>query len=182
MEGALPLKSFIRSYKKESKFFILFIVFFILGQALHYIVYPYTAPLLVHKLNAEVSSRIINIITPKEKSYVEDRTIRSEDFRVKIIRGCEGTEGMIILAAAIWAFEMSIRRKIIGSLAGCFTVYLANLTRIIVLYYCLKYKPDIFDVVHIYVGQIFIIFIALLFFILWISTYTGIHGRSEQKV
>ncbi|RLB79198.1 MAG: hypothetical protein DRH24_13175 [Deltaproteobacteria bacterium] len=182
MEPKLYLKIFVKSNRKEIRFFLFFILLFISVQAIHYVVYPFTVPLFVHKLNAEASSMIINLITPEEKSFVENRTIQSGSFKVKVIGGCEGTEGMLLLVAAIWAFNMSIRKKIIGSLVGCFVVYLSNLVRIVVLFYCLKYKPDTFDVVHVYIGQIFIIFIALLFFIVWASKFGGIDGKFFKKV
>ncbi|HDZ89456.1 MAG TPA: hypothetical protein ENH37_02135 [Deltaproteobacteria bacterium] len=176
------IKIFIKSNRKEIRFFLLFISLFVALQALHYVVYPATVPLFVHKLNAEASSAIINIITPEERSFVEgERSIRSGSFRVRIIGGCEGTEGMLLLVAAMWAFEMSIKRKILGSLIGCFVVYLANLIRIVVLYYCLKYKPDLFDLVHIYIGQILIIFIALIFFIAWAGKFAGTDGKLFNK-
>ena len=183
MERTPYLKLFVKSNRKEIRFFLLFIFLFISFQAIHYLVYPATVPLFVHKLNAEVSSAIINMITPEEKSFVEnERTIRSGSFRVRIIGGCEGTEGMLLLVAAIWAFKMNIKRKILGSFVGCFIVYLANLIRIVALYYCLKYKPDIFELVHIYIGQILIIFIALLFFIIWASKFAGTDGTLFKKV
>jgi len=112
MDRKLYLKIFVKSNRKELRFFLFFILLFISVQAIHYVVYPFTVPLFVHKLNAEASSMIINLITPEEKSFVEDRTIRSGSFKVKVIGGCEGTEGMLLLVAAIWAFNMSIGKNI----------------------------------------------------------------------
>ena len=178
MELALYLKILFKSNEKEIKFVILFIVFFVSGQALHYLIYPFTDPLLVHELNAKASSMIINMITPGEESVVEGSLILSENFRVRVIEGCTGTEGMLLLVAAIWAFRMGIRKKILGSLVGCFIIYLANLIRIVALYYCLKYQPKVFEIVHIYIGQILLIFIALLFFILW----AGRFGETDEKL
>jgi len=180
MERTLYLKLFIKSNRKEIKFILLFIGLFFLGQTLYYLIYPFTDPLLVHELNANASSMIINMITPGENSFVEGSLIRSGNFRVRVIEGCTGTEGMLLLVAAIWAFKMSVRKKILGSLVGCFIVYLSNLIRIVVLYYCLKYRPDIFEMVHIYIGQILLIFIALLFFILWTGNFAGTNEKLSK--
>lgn len=178
MKRSEYLKIFVKSNRKEIRFFLLFILLFITGQALYNFVYPLTAPYLVHKLNAETSSMLINMITPDEKSFVEDRTIRSGNFRVRVAWGCEGTEGMLLLVAAIWAFKMSIRKKMLGSLIGVFILYVSNLIRIVVLYYLLKYRPDVFDVTHVYIGQILLILIAFMFFILWTSKFGGPHGKN----
>jgi len=177
MERTPYLKLFVKSNRKEIRFFFLFILFFITVQIFYNFVYPLTAPYLVHKLNAEASSMLINLITPDEKSFVEDRTVRSGDFRILIGWGCEGAEGMLILVAAIWAFQMSVRKKIWGSLIGLFILYVFNLIRIVVLYYLLKYKPDVFDMTHVYIGQILLILIAFIFFILWTSKFGGPHGK-----
>ena len=171
------LRVFVKSNRKEIRFFLFFILLFITAQILYNFVYPLTVPYLVHSLNAETASTLINTITPDEKSFVEDRTIRSGDFRVRIGWGCEGAEGMLILVAAIWAFQMSVGKKIWGSLIGLFILYISNLFRIVVLYYLLKYKPDVFDVAHIYIGQILLILIAFIFFIFWTSKFGGPHGK-----
>lgn len=85
---------------------------------------------------------------------------------------------MLLLVAAIWAFQMSIRKKILGSLIGVFILYVFNLIRIVALYYLLKYRPDVFDVTHVYIGQILLILIAFMFFILWTSKFGGPHGKN----
>lgn len=180
MKRSEYLKIFVKSNRKEIRFVLLFIVLFVSGQALHYLIYPYTDPLLVHELNAKASSMIINMITPGEESVVEGSLVRSGNFRVRVIEGCTGTEGMLLLVAAIWAFKMSVRNKMLGSLVGCFIVYLSNLIRIVVLYYCLKYRPGVFEMVHIYIGQILLIFIALLFFILWAGKFAETNGKLSK--
>jgi len=180
MERTLYLKLFVKSNRNEIKFFLLFTLFFVLAQGLHYLIYPSTDALLVHELNAKASSIIINMITPGENSVVEGNLIRSGNFRVQVIEGCTGTEGILLLVAAIWAFNMSVRKKILGSLIGCFIVYLSNLIRIVALYYCVKYRPDLFEMVHIYIGQILLIFIALLFFIVWTGKFAGTNEKLSK--
>ena len=171
MKWTLPIKIFINSKKREIRFFLLFLLFFFLGQAAHYSVRDYTTPLLVYKLNAQVSSKIINIITPSEKTFVRENVIGSRDFTIRIAEGCEGIEGILLLAAAIFAFPMGFMKKVYGVLAGCLMIYASNLLRIIALYYTLKYKPDMFDTMHIFIGQTFIILVGLAFFIIWINYF-----------
>ena len=88
---------------------------------------------------------------------------------VEVRRGCEGIEGMLLLIAAMMAFPAGLRAKLAGMIGGILFVYVFNLARIAGLYYVVKYKPILFDMMHIYVGQIIIIFIALVFFIFWLS-------------
>ena len=177
MNASFYIRAFVKLNRREIRFFLLFILFFILGQALHYSIRTYTSPFIVHKLNAEVSSRVINFLTPKEKAYAMGRTIGSTNFSLGIAEGCEGTEGILLVVAAVCAFPMGIKQKTGGILAGALVIYLANLCRIVGLYYALKYRPDLFDIIHVYVGQTFIIFVGLLFFIFWINIF----GETTEK-
>ena len=88
--------------------------------------------------------------------------------------GCEATDGMITLGAGVLALQMSVLKKIIGFLLGSFVIYVANLCRIVSLYFIHKYGPQFFDFFHIYVGQIFLMIIAISFFILWARHFNGI--------
>ena len=117
-----------------------------------------------------MSSAIINTLTPNEKTYsMGSHLIGAGGFNVSIAKGCDGVDGILLLVAAICAFEIGAFRKLAGLIAGCFVIYCANLIRIILLYYAVKYKPGLFDVMHIYFGQIFIIFVGLVFFIAWLN-------------
>ena len=71
---------------------------------------------------------------------------------------------------------MGIRRKILGILVGSLVMYIANLARTIGLYYTLKYRPNMFDLAHVYIGQTFFISVGILFFMAWITQFT----RSDE--
>jgi exosortase family protein XrtM len=159
----------IRSNWREIRFFVLFIVIFFALQTAYYYSRPYTTPVLVDILTTDVSSTIINAITPHEKTFVQDGAITDGAFMVEIRRGCEGIEGMLLVIAAVLSFPCAIGAKIIGIFGGIVFIYVFNLARIAGLYYIVKYKPALFDMVHIYVGQIVIIFVALVYFIVWLN-------------
>jgi len=88
-------------------------------------------------------------------------------------------EGIIILVAAILAFPAGIRSKIFGLLGGVFVLYILNLFRIAGLYYILRYKPVWFDLMHIYVGQTIIIFMAFIYFIAWLNLQMEKNGKTS---
>ena len=173
------IKFLVRSHTREIKFFLLFIVFFFACNTTYYVFRDRVKPLVVDTLHVAVGSKIINILTPEEKTYVEKDTIRSSVVTLTIERGCEGVEGFLLIAAAICAFYAGIRQKIIGIILGFIIMYSANLTRIIGIYYTLKYKPALFDVMHVYVGQTYVIFIGLIFFIVWTVTLTQPHEKTN---
>jgi len=175
----MNVRVFFRNYRKEIRFFLLFVLFFFAGQGIHYATRSYTAPILVNFLNADVGSKLINVITPVENTRVDGNIISSGTFQLNIAQGCEGTEGILLIAAAILAFYMGTRQKLLGILAGFLVIYAANMVRIISLYYVLKYRPALFDFMHIFVGQTFIIVIGLVFFVIWISAFAETHERNS---
>lgn len=168
------------SHRKEIRFFVFFIFLFFALQSLHYVVRPYITPFVVHTLTTGGSSKLINIIMPKENTSPQKEYLASGPFKLKIARGCEGIEGVIILIAAILAFPAGIKSKLFGMIGGVFVLYGLNLFRIAGLYYTLKYKPVLFDMMHIYVGQTLIIFFAFLYFIAWLNLQMPINGKNHQ--
>jgi exosortase family protein XrtM len=169
---------FIKKNKQEIRFFLLFILIFFTLQTAHYYARPYTTPFLVDTLTTDVSSKIINFITPDEKTFVREGAITDGNFMVEIRRGCEGIEGMLLLISAILAYSAGFSAKLYGLFGGILFIYAFNLVRIAGLYYVVKYNPALFDMMHIYVGQIVIIFIALVYFIFWLNSIE----RLQEKI
>lgn len=87
---------------------------------------------------------------------------------VQIMPGCNGVEAMIVLAAAIIAFDASWRHKFIGLIVGFVAIQALNVVRIISLFYLLQWNKQWFEWAHLYVWQALIILDALIIFILWI--------------
>ncbi|ETR68629.1 MAG: hypothetical protein OMM_04451 [Candidatus Magnetoglobus multicellularis str. Araruama] len=166
------IKRFYQTNRREMQFVIFFIVFFICGQGVYYLSKSYMAPIVIHRLNAGVSSYLINWIHPGEKTTVHKNEIQGIGFRMIIEEGCEGTEGIILVVAALLAFEMTPGIKIMGIVFGTLLLYLSNLVRIVALYYSLRYKPELFDILHMYIGQSFYIFVGAVFFVFWIQIAT----------
>lgn len=162
------LQRLFRENAREIRFFFGFILLFILLQTLQYFTLSWTSPFLVDTMTIRASSALINIITPIEKTMVQGSVIIGKA-TVVVMRGCEGIEGMLLLIAAICAFPARIIAKVYGIIGGILIIYIFNLSRIVGLYYINRYKPDLFDMMHIYVGQTVIIIISLIFFIFWVS-------------
>ncbi len=159
----------IKSNSREIRFFISFILIFFVLQTAYYYARPSTTPFLVDTLTTSVSSKIINVITPHEKTFVREGAITDGVFMVEIRRGCEGIEGMLLLMAAILSYPGGFAAKAYGLFGGILFIYVFNLARIAGLYYVVKYNSALFDMMHIYVGQIVIIFVALVYFMYWLS-------------
>jgi exosortase family protein XrtM len=118
-------------------------------------------------MHVGVSAHIVNIISPGEKAAAQNGKIVSQNSALEIAKGCEGIEGILLIVAAVCAFPAGLRKKSTGLVLGILLIYCLNLTRIVGLWFTLRHKPALFDIMHIYVGQTYIIFFGVLFFIWW---------------
>ena len=106
MRRTLRFRQFFVSNKKEIRFIILFFAYFVLGQGILSFSRPYTETFL-YTLNANVSSKIINTITPDERTFTRGRKIvGTNSFTLDILQSCDGMEGVILIIAAMLAFYM----------------------------------------------------------------------------
>jgi len=91
-------------------------------------------------------------------------------FGVRIERGCNGLEAVIILFAAIFAFPAPWRSRLIGFVIGFFAIQLLNLVRIISLFYLGQWNFTAFEWFHLYLWQALIILDALVVWLIWLRT------------
>lgn len=86
---------------------------------------------------------------------------------VKIVRSCDGLNAMAILASGIAAFPVGWRARVAGLALGLPIVFFVNIVRIVVLVVIGLWSYRLFEVVHVYVFQAFIIAVAVGWFIYW---------------
>lgn len=169
------LRRFYRSNRKEILFFVTFISIYVAAHSLYYFSKPLKIPFYLQSVNTRISSAVINVLAPKEATIAVGTAIKSGGVSLSVGWGCEGIEGMFMIVAALAAFSMKRKWKMLGALAGIAMIFFLNILRLLLLYYTFKYKPQLFDLMHVYVGQTFIIFFAVLFFVLWIKTFANRH-------
>lgn len=167
-----------RIFRQEVRFLGLFILFFVIFQCIYFSGREYLTPIVVDKLNVNVSTTLINLITPAQNASGVGRTIQADAFQLIIAPGCEGIEGIFLLVAALLAFPLNTKRKITGILLGSFLMYVLNLVRIISLYYIGRYQPSLSIVMHTYVWQVIIIFAGILFFLMWVNKAVTKHEKT----
>jgi exosortase H (IPTLxxWG-CTERM-specific) len=164
------------------RFFIIFSVLLlglftleILQPAEKYVILPFTS------LVAHISVWIVQFFD--HTVIAAGNVIRDQvsGFGVRIERGCNGLEAVIILFSAIFAFPAPLKNKLIGFVAGFFAIQLLNLVRIISLFYLGQWNYTAFEWFHLYLWQALIILDALVVWLIWLRTLpaSGRHGGSE---
>jgi exosortase H (IPTLxxWG-CTERM-specific) len=153
------------------RFFIIFSVLLIglftleiLQPAEKYVILPFTSAI------AEVSVWIVQVFD--DNVIAAGNVIRDGEsgFGVRIERGCNGLEAVIILFSAIFAFPAPLRSKLIGFAIGFFAIQALNLVRIISLFYLGQWNYVAFEWFHLYLWQALIILDALVVWLIWLRT------------
>lgn len=88
-------------------------------------------------------------------------------FAVNIMKGCNGAYVMAIFAAAVLAYPVSWRLRLIGLAAGLPAVQVINLARIISLYWIGVERPDLFEKFHYQVWQTVVILLSMVLWLAW---------------
>ena len=153
------------------RFFIIFSVLLIglftleiLQPAEKYVILPFTSMI------ADISVWIVQVFD--DNVIANGNVIRDKvsGFGVRIERGCNGLEAVIILFAAIFAFPAPFKNKLVGFVAGFFAIQILNLVRIISLYYLGQWNYTAFEWFHLYLWQALIILDALVVWLIWLRT------------
>ena len=164
------------------RFFIIFSVLLvglftleILQSAERFVILPFTSMI------ADISVWIVKLFD--ENVIATGNVIRDKlsGFGVRIERGCNGLEAVIILFSAIFAFPAPIKSKFIGFLAGFFAIQLLNLVRIISLFYLGQWNYSVFEWFHLYLWQALIILDALVVWLIWLRTLPRIDLREPPQ-
>lgn len=178
MEHRSRIRAFFSANRQAIIFFLLFVVLFLVFQRVYVHTRELSANLLTNRLNANVASAIINLLSPEEPSVVEGSVIAGAGVRIDIMKGCEGFEVMLLLVAGILAFPRKMKYKLLGIVIGVALIYPVNLLRIVSLFYVLKLAPRHFDFAHLTLWQSIIILLVALYFLFWVRHLSGKYERA----
>ena len=160
------------------RFFILFTVLLvglftleILQPAEKYVILPFTSFI------ADISVWVIQLFDDNVMSISNIIRDKTTGFGVRIERGCNGVEAVIILFAAIFSFPAPIKHKLIGFIIGFFMIQGLNLVRIVSLFYLGQWNQVAFEWFHLYLWQALIIMDALVVWLVWLRTLPQAKAR-----
>ena len=116
-------------------------------------------------LNAEVSGAVLNFLG--QDVIVSGRAVSSPQASLLIERGCDAIHPSALFLSAVVAFPVALRAKLLGAVVGVVLLAIANLIRIISLYYIKIHFPRAFEIMHVEVWQALFIFLAVLLWLVW---------------
>ena len=119
----------------------------------------------------------VNQITPEVHASAHGSSIRAVGGGLNLKNGCEGTEALFLLIAALAIAPISWRARGMGLLYGLPLVYLLNQARVLVLFYSYRADPKLFDVLHGSVTPIVLVLAVAAYFYAWMAR--SVRDRSE---
>ena len=152
------------------RFALLLLVLFAviwLGPVDRHVIAPFTRWL------ARVSGVVLNLFG--ERVSVFGSVIQGSGFAVDIKGGCNGVEAMLLLCAAIAAFDAPWRARILGLLAGSAALMAFNIVRIVSLYMIGERWRQLFETFHLAVWQTIMFAVAATIFAIWSGRFASRH-------
>ena len=119
---------------------------------------------IIEEANVRTSVALIDWLTPQIGAAARQTRIVAPGATLNIRTGCEGTEILIPLFAALLAFPLSVRTRMFGLLAGAAWVFVLNQARILSLFYAFRADPVLFGQLHGFIAPLLLILGVLVFF------------------
>ncbi len=91
---------------------------------------------------------------------------------INVLNGCEGTEVLFLLFAALAAAPISLRARLLGAVLGTGWVFALNQCRLVLLFFSYRNDRVLFDQLHGVVAPLILVAMVLLFF-QWLIRWDG---------
>jgi len=104
--------------------------------------------LVVHDLTVAPAVAAIRSLTPEIAATARGASIRATGGGLNILSGCEGTEVVFLLLAALLAVRLPWRIALPSALGGILWIFLLNQARVLALFYAFRADRASFDILH----------------------------------
>ena len=119
---------------------------------------------LIDEATVGTSTALINLLTPKVAASAHESSIVASGGGINVRSGCEGTEVLLPLIAALLASPISWRMRLFAGLTGTALVFALNQLRLLALFYSFRIDPVLFGRIHGFVGPLLLDLGVLVFF------------------
>ena len=124
---------------------------------------------VIGDLTVVPAAALINLLTPTVQVQALGNQLLAAGGGIVVLKGCEGTEVMFMLAAAFAAVNLPWRRRLTGLGLGILLVFGLNQIRLITLFYAHRSDPSLFNLLHGTVTPIVLIVAVALFVFFWMG-------------
>lgn len=104
--------------------------------------------LVVHQATVVPAAALVCLLTPAIPAKAVAASIKAPGGGLNILNGCDGTEVVFLLAAALVAVRLPGRHRAIALLLGVGLIFVLNQARILTLFYTFRADRGLFDALH----------------------------------
>jgi len=115
---------------------------------------------------------LVNRLTPEVAARAHGARIQAAGGGINVLNGCEGTEVLFLLWAALLAAPLSWQWRIQGAVLGAVWVFALNQVRLLALFYSYRSNRPMFDLLHGLVAPAVLV-AATLLFVAWVHRRHG---------
>jgi exosortase family protein XrtM len=125
--------------------------------------------LLIDTATVRPAAAVLNAAVPAASARASGKSLFTRFGSVSILEGCEGSDAIFLLIAAVLPFPASRLWKLIGVIGGVFLMYAMNQLRILALLLTLHWRPNWFASLHGLIAPTCIVVAGCIFFFAWAS-------------
>ena len=130
-------------------------------------------------LNVGTATAFINLLSPEADALADGTRIRAAGGGLNLLQGCDGAELLLLLTSAFLVAPISLKWRIIGWGLGLALAWLLNVGRLVTLFYAWRADPATFDLLHNYIGPVFLILVLGLYMNSVLSLAAPRQGEDE---
>jgi exosortase/archaeosortase family protein len=120
---------------------------------------------IIDYATVRTSVAVVNVLTPRTDAVAQGASILAAGGGVTVRNGCEGTEVLFLLVAALLSYPFTWGTRLAGAAAGVLYVFLINQVRLVALFYAVRNDSLLFGPLHGVVAPLVLILCTLLFFV-----------------
>jgi len=117
------------------------------------------------------AAAVAHALTPELPIHAAGNYLRTARGGLNIVNGCDGTETLFLLVAALAAARLSLAARALGLCYGAAAVFGLNLLRILALFYSLQSSMRLFDVMHGIVTPVLMVACTAAFYYVWLHRH-----------
>jgi exosortase family protein XrtM len=136
------------SPRRLLRWLLLWLVLFAAGLVLYNVSYVFTRSVMINQLQVRPAAWLLRLTLPDIEIWHQGSSIFTRGLELEIRQGCDGMEVWLMLAAALLAFPMTLRRRLRSIAYGTLLVFTLNLIRIVSIFHVALKRPDWFVVAH----------------------------------
>jgi exosortase/archaeosortase family protein len=100
---------------------------------------------------------------------VAGNVVADSGISFQIVLECTALSVVAIFACFVSSYRTQGRKKLLGLAMGIPALYLGNLVRLVSIFVVTRHDPSLFEIIHVYMGQVFTLILVALGCIVWLK-------------